>query len=162
VSPILLIDNTKIGSEWWLLFLLNSVWRIDDDIIVAGQSDLPHLPSSCVWDVALVDDVLFSGQHLMGIMDEFLNNTRESESQVNFHLVVPFVSKVGIKTIESLKEVYPKRILSINFYPVAQIHTIRELFACYGLTFGKIQSLADAKGISFDPNQCPVIEYLTK
>lgn len=156
-----MIDNEKIGSEWWLLLLLSRVSRLDPDTILVGPGDIPSLPSFCAWNVIVLDDILFSGQHLMGVMDTFIYHTKDTASKINFHVVVPFVSSRGQQTINSLKEIYPDRVEDIHFYPVAYIHTIKELFKCHKLDWDKIRTLADAKSASFE-NKCPLIEYPKK
>lgn len=161
----ILIDTKKIGSEWWLLALLTQQPIFIPRLVeIIGVGMIPESqPRTKVWDILLIDDVLFSGQHIMGLMDEWLVSVKakkEHHPLIQFHIIVPFLTKRAQSAIQSMTKVY--KGIQIYFYPVAYISTIKQLLQCYKLKLKSLKTMEQAKQLDFsdDNNMCSLFHYI--
>lgn len=128
-SYAFLLDPRKYGSEHWLLQLL---WQ---DIFLKSPSQLPGVVvepnlKDDPRDIVLLDDVVYSGFHTMGVIDLFYDNARRKgiiipPNRYHFHIVIPFMSSKGEKL---LRTTLPEITQSpVSLYPVKILPSFLEL-----------------------------------
>lgn len=90
----ILLDESKIGSEWWLVALLwSKIKELNfQDFITRKSSSLPDNSN-----IVLIDDAIYSGHHLLSLIDEYTFNNKINGDKYNWHIMTPIVNKEGIR-----------------------------------------------------------------
>jgi hypothetical protein len=124
----ILLDPRKYGSEHWLLQMLwsSGIPKVADAEIITELN-----PTSDPTDIVILDDVLYTGMHVFGVLDEAFHNATQGGKRMlppgryRFHFVVPYVTKQARAFIEeSLPHLSPGN--TATFYPVSPVLTLLE------------------------------------
>lgn len=95
----ILLPTNKVGSEHWIVAILWPALRhLNVKGIVNKDSDMVI---NDVTNVVIFDDAIYSGQHTMGTIDELTFNLPNSRL-LKFHLIIPYVTVSGVKSIYSM------------------------------------------------------------
>lgn len=81
--------DSGIGSEHWLTHLLWPELRQLNCTVVDRLEDIKD------GHVVIIDDAIYSGCHMAGLLDEL------ATADCTFHLIIPFVTNEGLATVKS-------------------------------------------------------------
>ena len=119
----LLFDiKEKVGSEHWITLL---IWSYIKDNVINIINDIDDVTNE--YPILIVDDSIYSGHHLSGVMDEFSYNYKNKfnkKLENSFVILVPYASEIGVDTINNALQhininadiIYGNKLQDISFH----------------------------------------------
>lgn len=157
----------KWGSDQWLAALLLPSLTAVKWNGLADESFIPS-PSSIV-NFVIVDDAMYSGTHLMGTFDEYLESLKykEKPKELHLHFIVPFSTCMGYVVLHDMEHYANNALqsshsqnkpwLTVHIYSVFRLSSVSNLVECQHELLDQIHSTNDAEKIHFSTKKCPVI-----
>lgn len=137
---VVYLPSAKFGSETiFTLRLWSRIRQLNFQGFVTCSDDPsadPYTGITCVVEggshVLVIDDAIYCGNNVLGCIDEITYNNRDRHSKQNpiyFHLVIPFVSNIGRKTISEFTA--SKQFPNVSLYPMETMIPLREQWSGY-------------------------------
>lgn len=173
-GPFYLFVAPKVGSDQWIMAKLKKQLQSFPFIglWIAGKTVPKEIERDQPINIVMLDDALYTGiQKSMWIEEELIRlfgpigHEKEEEEEfvsrqkqkINFHLVIPFATKLSIESLKTMKPYYTN--VDIYLYAVARLEPIEDLIKCEEKALSSVNTWEDSKrvGSQFSIKRCPTV-----